>query len=53
MNPNSKLKELAGLRNVIAHVYRDVDYSQLYDFLGDLECVQDFRGMILKLLENR
>ncbi|MEA2084483.1 MAG: DUF86 domain-containing protein [Thermodesulfobacteriota bacterium] len=48
-----KLKELAGLRNVIAHMYWDVDYSQLYDFLSDLECVQDFRGMVLKLLDNR
>jgi len=46
-----KLAELAGLRNLIAHIYWDIDYDKLYDYLNELTQLEDFRNTILGLLE--
>ena len=35
-----KLTELAGLRNLIAHVYWELDYERLYDYLDELESLE-------------
>ena len=47
-----KLTELAGLRNLIAHVYWELDYERLYDYLDELESLEGFREMVLKTLEG-
>ena len=45
----NRLLELAGLRNLIAHVYWNIDYERLYDFLNNLESLKKFRSLILQL----
>ncbi len=47
-----KLAELAGLRNLIAHVYWELDDERLYDYLDELESLAGFRQMVLKVLEG-
>ncbi len=52
MEQGKRLEELAGLRNVIAHVYWDIDYARLYDFITELDSVEDFRNRIMCLLKD-
>ena len=47
-----RLTELAGLRNLIAHVYWELDYERLYDYLDELESLEGFREMVLEALEG-
>ncbi len=48
----NRLVELAGLRNLIAHVYWNIDYGRLYDFLDDLEQLKEFRAVIIDLVRQ-
>ena len=52
-NTKQKLSELAGLRNLIAHVYWELDHERLYDYLDELESLEVFRQMVLKVLEGK
>ncbi len=44
-----KLASLAGLRNILVHLYSMVDYELLYNHAGEL--VRDAREILNKLLE--
>jgi len=46
-----KLAELAGLRNLIAHVYWDIDYDKLYNYLNKLTQLENFRNTVLNLIK--
>ncbi len=52
MEHGKRLEELAGLRNVIAHVYWDIDYARLYDFISELGTVEEFKNRIIALVEE-
>ena len=47
-----RLSELAGLRNLIAHVYWELDYSRLYDFLEGLEALEPFREAVIRICKK-
>ncbi len=47
------LQGLAGLRNVLVHLYSDVDYGRLIDSLSLLGRVEDLARAMLKYLEER
>ncbi len=46
-----KLGQLASLRNLIAHVYWDLDYEKLYNYLNHLDTLNAFKKSILKLIQ--
>ena len=50
ISTQEKLEELSGLRNLIAHVYWNIDYGRLYDFIDQLDELKNFRQKILSLL---
>ena len=46
------LRGLAGLRNVIFHLYADVDYERLVGFLDIVEDVERLMGKMLDFIRN-
>ncbi len=46
-----KLKELSGLRNVIAHAYWGVDHAQLYGFIHELPELKKFRDIVVQMVK--
>ena len=46
-----KLAELAGLRDLIVHIYWDRDYDKLYDYLNELTQLKDFQNTILNFIK--
>lgn len=47
-----RLEDLAGLRNFLAHVYWDIDYARLYDFISELDSIEDFKNRIIALVDE-
>lgn len=47
-----RLSRLAGLRNLIAHLYWQLDYELLYGFLEELDELEPFRRAVLDLLNE-
>jgi len=45
------LGELAGLRNLIAHVYWELDYELLYDYIEQVPKLVAFRDAVIHLIE--
>jgi uncharacterized protein YutE (UPF0331/DUF86 family) len=47
------LRGLAGLRNVIVHLYAEVDYEKLAGFLNVLEDVEGLMGIMLNFVREK
>lgn len=46
------LRLAAGLRNVLVHAYADVDASQLWDHLDDVDDLTEFAGYVSAYLQG-
>ena len=47
------LEQLAGLRNIIVHLYADIDYEALLDVLELLGAMEDVMARMLSYIERR
>ena len=47
------LSGLAGLRNVIVHIYAEIDYEELASILGLLDSVEALMSRLLGFIEER
>jgi len=46
-----KLKSMAGFRNILIHLYHEVDDTRVYRHLKeDLQVIEDFLGVVKKLI---
>jgi uncharacterized protein YutE (UPF0331/DUF86 family) len=47
-----RLSAAAGQRNVLVHLYLDIDYDKIWDALTDLDVFREFAAAVQRILER-